>query len=90
MKKKLLSSKDPTDFLSKIERRSVTTLATVGNDGTELDTWEKPRKRSVQKPEEKVQLSVFLTGKMQMEMKVMLWMTIMIQMEVMMKITVIN
>ena len=59
MKKKLLSSKDHTDFLSKIEGRSVTTLATVGNDGTELDTWEKPRKRSVQKPKEKVQLSVF-------------------------------
>ena len=59
MKKKILSSKDQKDFLNKIEDRSVTTSATVDNNGTELDTWEKPRKKSVQKPKEKVQLSVF-------------------------------
>ena len=52
MKKKIMSSKDHKDFLNKIEDRSVTTSATVDNDG--VDTWENPRKKSVQKPKEKV------------------------------------
>ena len=61
MEKKLLSSKDHEHFLDKIEGRTrgVKTSTSVGNDGTELNTWKEQRNKSVQKPKESVQLSLF-------------------------------
>ena len=59
MEKKILSSKDDEHFLDKIEGRSAKTSTSVGDDGTELKTWKEQRKKSVQKPKETVQLSLF-------------------------------
>ena len=53
MKKKLPFSKDDN------EGRSVKVSASVDNDGPELNTWKEQRHKSVQKPKETVQLSLF-------------------------------